>query len=79
MNFDSTVKRDGANCAIKGFNTRYASGDHPLHEMEIDIDGPTIHGTQVKFNVDFVLRDSTGNYDDRYKGWVEVLVIADTQ
>lgn len=71
-----------AECSIKGFNIRYGSGDHPLRELEIDIDGPRINPNnraEVKFDVDFGLRDSTGYYDDAYKGWVQVLVIADTQ
>jgi len=77
VNFASAVST--ANCAVKGYNIRFTSGDHPIHEIEIDIDGPAISGTNVTFNVDFVLRDSTGTYDDAYRGWVEVLVIANIQ
>ena len=76
VNFSRGVRR--AECAIKGYNVRYTDADHHILELEVDIDGPTVSGTQVSFTVDLVLRDSSGNFDDRYNGWVEVLVIADT-
>lgn len=77
VNFPSNVRT--VNCAVKGYNIRFTNGDHPIREIEIDIDGPRFDGSNVTFNVDFVLRDNTGNYDDAYTGWVEVLVIADIQ
>lgn len=39
----------------------------------------TISGNNVGFKVDYGLKDGTGNYDDAYKGWVDVTVIAETQ
>ena len=32
--------------------------------------------TRVKVTVEFLLRDSSGNIDDAFEGWVDVLVIA---
>jgi hypothetical protein len=75
--FNGTVK--AANCAVQGFNIRFANGDHPVHEMEISIDSVNHSGTNVTFVVRFGLRDSSGTFDDAYKGWVNVLVIADIQ
>jgi hypothetical protein len=80
VNFSSAVRT--AECAVNGFRARYTSNDRPLLELEIDITPittPSISGTQVTFNVNLVLRDSSGTYDDPYKGWVDVLVIADIQ
>ena len=79
VNFARPVRAGAAGCAVKGYNIRFTSGDHPIREIEIDIDSVAINGTNVTFEVDFVLRDATGNYDDAYKGWVSVLVIADLQ
>jgi hypothetical protein len=77
-NFSRDVRT--AEGVIKGFNVRYGgSGEHPLHELEIDIDDITINGTQVSGFVDFGLRDGSGSFDDAFKGWVQVIVIADTE
>jgi hypothetical protein len=66
-----------AEAAIKGYNIAFADGDHHVLQTQIDIDMGTIVGDTVNFNVDLVLRDGSGFFDDRYGGWVEVLVIAD--
>lgn len=73
--FNSAVRR--ANTALKGFNIFYTNGDHHVLRQEIDIDLTSISGNSVNFAVDFVLRDSSGNFDDPFGGSVEVLVIAD--
>src|SRR4051812_16480357 len=75
VNFSRPVRT--AQCAVKGFNANYPATDRRYRELEIDIDGPTISGTQVSFEVDLALRDNSGTFDDRYGGFVEVLVIAD--
>jgi hypothetical protein len=76
VNFDSRVRI--ANAAIQSFNMGYRDGDHNIWRQEVEIknirrDG----GTGVNFDIDFLFRDSSGNIDDRYDGWVEVLVMAD--
>jgi hypothetical protein len=76
VNFSHNVRT--AECVLKGFNVRFTNGEHPLHEIEIDIDDVNPDGTQVTFFVDFGLRDDSGHFDDAYKGWVQVIVIADT-
>jgi len=75
VNFGSAVRT--AEASIKGYKVKFTGADHPLHEIEVDIDDVTINGSNVTFNVDLVLRDRTGNYDDAYEGRVEVLIIAD--
>ena len=73
--FNSNIRR--ANAALKGFNITYNNGDHHLLREEIDIDITQVQNNTVEVAVDFVLRDSSGNFDDPYSGKVEVLVIAD--
>ncbi|MEO1385382.1 MAG: hypothetical protein AAFV78_19360 [Bacteroidota bacterium] len=68
-----------ANAAIKGLRIGYTNGDHHIYQLETDIDMGSIEGAKVNFNVDFLLRDSSGLIDDPYNGWVEVLVIADLE
>ena len=94
VNFPSTTNRDQtinsfadfssnvrtAHVAINGFDTSYRNGDHHLGELRIDCSGdPTFSGRRVNFTVNFLLRDFSGNIDDPFGGWVDVLVIADTQ
>jgi hypothetical protein len=46
VNFPSRVVT--ANCVLRGYKMKFTNGDHPIHEMEIDIDGPSnsqINGT----------------------------------
>lgn len=73
--FGRTVR--AADVALKGFNIHYDNGDHNIFREQVDIDRIDIDGDVVSFAVDFVLRDSSGSFDDPYSGEVEVLVIAD--
>jgi hypothetical protein len=73
--FDGQVQR--ATVALKGFNIRYNNGDHNLLEELVD---PFVIGTNnntVTAQVDFLLRDSSGNVDDPFSGSVALLVLAD--
>lgn len=63
---------------LKGFNIRYDNGDHHILETEVDLDS-SVSGTSVTVNGDFLLRDSSGNIDDPYKGWINYVVIAELQ
>ena len=67
-----------AEAALKGFNIGYTDGDHHIFRQEVDIDITAIRNNAVDIAVDFLLRDSSGNIDDRYNGSVEVLVLAET-
>lgn len=73
--FGSQVRR--ANAALKGFNITFNNGDHNFLREQVDVDVTGINNNTVEVAVDFVLRDSSGNFDDPYSGSVEVLVIAD--
>jgi len=65
--------------AIKGFVIGYTDGDHHVLKEEVRVHpgSVSINGATVDFRVDFLLRDSSGNIDDRYGGQVDVVVMAD--
>lgn len=62
--------------AMKGYNIRYDNGDHHILELELDLDSSR-NGSTITVNGDFVLRDSSGHYDDPYEGWINFVVMAD--
>lgn len=68
-----------AQAMLKGFNIRYANGDHELLEQEIDLDIKIVRDNNVEVYADFLLRDGSGNIDDKFKGWVQAIVVADLE
>lgn len=68
-----------ADVALNGFDIRYTDGDHHLLREMVDARVQAINDRTVFVAVDYLLRDSSGNIDDRYQGRVDVLVIADVQ
>jgi hypothetical protein len=66
--------------AINGFSIGYTNSDHHLLREEIDVSTTILNGTQgpeVNVRVNFALRDSSGNFDDAYSGFVDVVLIVD--
>jgi hypothetical protein len=66
--------------AINGFALGYTFSDHHLLREEIDVSTTIQNGTEgpeVKVAVTLSLRDSSGNFDDAYGGYVDVVLIAD--
>ena len=74
--FPSAVR--SAHVALNGFDVSYTDGDHHILRQIVDISDPTIIGNAVTYNVNLLLRDGSGNIDDRYQGTVDTLIIADT-
>ncbi len=78
-------KIHSAHVALNGFSIGYTDGEGKFKRAAIDIVGPSgdadtepeTNSTDVKFKVRFLLRDDSGDIDDRYDGYVDVLVIAD--
>lgn len=68
-----------AEVAINGFDVQYADGDHHVFRQIVDARIENIQDRTVFFRVDFLLRDSSGNIDDPFRGRVDVLVIADIE
>ena len=74
--FPTAVSR--AEAAINGFDIGYTNGDHHLLRTQIDTFVSVFSGSgTVNVTVNFSLRDNSGNFDDPYSGFVEVVVIAD--
>lgn len=77
-NFSSNVRRCGV--AINGFQAKFTHGDHHVWEEMINIEegNMQINAANVSVPVSFLLRDASGNIDDTYEGFVDVLFIAET-
>lgn len=73
--FSSQVRR--AEAALNGYSITYNNGDHNILAQKIDVDVPRISGNTVFVDVNFLLRDSSGNIDDPFSGFVDVTVVAD--
>lgn len=73
--FPTNVRR--AEAAINGLYITYNNGDHHVLAQKIDIDMPRIVGNTVFVDVSFLLRDSSGNIDDPFSGYVDVMVVVD--
>lgn len=73
--FSSRVNK--AELALRSYHMGYTDGDHHVFKAEIELSRPSITGPTVNFTAEFLLRDSSGTIDDRYDGWIDVLIIAD--
>jgi hypothetical protein len=76
VTFPSRVLNVGT--AINGFNTYYTNGDHHIKSLKIDVNPPSITDRTVTVSATILLRDDSGNIDDPYDGYVDVLLIAET-
>lgn len=74
--FSAPVQK--AQAMLKGFRIGYTNGDHHVLRQEIDLDVVRINNNTVTVAADFLLRDSSGNIDDPYSGYVQCVVVADT-
>jgi hypothetical protein len=66
-----------AEVALRGFQLDFASQDHHMNIVEVDVQHAGTEGEIVHFRVSCQYADK--NFDDRYNGYVDVLVIADLQ
>lgn len=74
--FPGTIRT--AHVALNGFDVQYSDGDHHLLRHMVDISDPAINGNSVSYTVSLLLRDGSGNIDDRFAGTVDTLIIAET-
>ncbi len=79
VNFSRPVIRAGL--AMNGFKLKFSDGDRHIWEEEVNIEETNmeISDKNVSFPVMILLRDSSGDIDDRFEGHVDVLVIAETR
>jgi hypothetical protein len=66
-----------AEVALNGFRLEFNNEDHHVHVAEVDINRGSISNATVNYTYQFLLRDRSGNIDDPYEGYVQVLIIAD--
>ena len=74
-NFSRRIRT--AQACLKGYNIGYTDGDHHIFKIEVDIDGPIVDNNIARGHVDYLFRDSSGRIDDRYNGWIQLVVMAD--
>ena len=72
--FPTAIRR--AEAAINGFSMGFSNSDHHLFRQEVDA-SVSFQNNVVRVRVSFALRDSSGFFDDRYDGFVDVIVIVD--
>ncbi len=74
VTFGAEVRR--AESAIQTFRLDYTDSDHHINLIQVETDVSALSGP----NVDVDIRDfyADKNFDDYYKGWVDILAIAET-
>ncbi len=66
-----------AEAALKGWELRFSSEDHHFGRGFVRITNvEVVEDRKVKVTADIGLRDSSGEWDDRYEGTADVLVVA---
>jgi hypothetical protein len=71
-----------AAAVINGFSIGFTNGDHQLYRKEVNIVAQVVggdEGPEVIVRVNFALRDKSGNFDDAFNGFVDVLLIVDRE
>jgi hypothetical protein len=68
---------NSAETFINGFNIGFVRSDHELLRQEINTAVREINNNVVTVRAVFSLRDSSGNFDDPYDGFIDVVVVAD--
>jgi len=76
IDFPKTVL--AAESFINGFKVGFVNTDKPLREIHVNTHA-TFEGDDdnVKVTVRLGLRDNSGTFDDPYKGFVDVVVVAE--
>jgi hypothetical protein len=76
INFSKPVLK--ADVALQGFDLQFDNADHELHRITVRARVTKIELISAWVSVKILLRDHSGNIDDRYSGGVSVLVFAET-
>lgn len=73
--FSNTIL--SAEACIKSWELRFVDDDHEYYQSLVTITGVNIEGRRVQVEMTMGIRDSSGEWDDRYEGQATVLVIAE--
>ncbi len=76
---DFKRKVSKATVALKGFSAKFDNSDHELHLLQVSPSIESIVNTKVVVKVKFLLRDNSGNIDDKYSGGIVVIILADLE
>lgn len=60
---------------MSGFDVQFVDDDHHLHLLDIDLRTRNLSSTSVEVTGQFGLRDLSGDWDDRYAGFVRYTLI----
>jgi len=75
FDFPSNIRR--AEAFVNGFNIGFTDEDHHIFRHEINTAIVRTLEDTVTVRATFLLRDSSGNIDDRYDGFIDVVVVVD--
>lgn len=75
FDFPSSITKGEA--FINGFNIGFTDNDHEIFRQEINTGIVRIIEDTITVRATFLLRDSSGNIDDRYDGFIDVVVVVD--
>ncbi len=67
-----------AEVMLQGFHVEFRNGDHHVWREQIDLSVAGINANTVSIRARLGLRDSSGNVDDPYSGWIDAVIVADT-
>ncbi|MFT3784607.1 MAG: hypothetical protein QM770_00385 [Tepidisphaeraceae bacterium] len=76
VDFDLPYDVGSAEAAIRGFEVGFDGGEHLFRSTGVTVDNVSVNGRRVEATVSIHVRDNTGEYDDAFKGKVDVLLIA---
>ena len=67
-----------AEAALRGWELRFSDSDHEFHQGFVRITNvEVVEDRKVRVTVTIGLRDDSGNWDDKYEGKAEILIIAE--
>lgn len=75
FDFPSRIRR--AETFINGFNIGFDNDEHPILRTEVNTRVDNIEDDNVTVVATFSIRDNSGNFDDRYSGFIDVAVVVD--
>jgi hypothetical protein len=73
LNFRRT--RASVAAFLSGFDVQFVDSDHHLHSLDIDLRTRNLSRQSVEVTGQFGLRDLSGNWDDRYAGFVRYTLV----
>jgi hypothetical protein len=64
---------------LRGFVTRFTTSDHPLQQLEVDVDGQQPGPRELQVTGTYALRDASNTWDDTFDGSIHYGVLGGSQ